>query len=484
MQRWTTELKVGLFVVLTVAILIFSWTYFTAGVRANEASYTLKMLVGSSDGLYVGSSVRIAGVEVGSVESIQIVGDQAEITLRIREQYGLAIDSEGELKSQGLLGDYYIRVYPGAADAELTDGGKLNTRSEPGDIDKITRNLDKISDDISAITGAIRLLVENKDNTQHLEATLANVDLLSEELKLIAEQNHGDVNAIIDSVRRLSESLEGYADDLATGADEEIDKLKDLTDDLDKAAEDLGSITGKIDRGEGTIGALINERETIDRLNDTVGDVQGVVRSFSRLRPEFYYIGRLYLGTQPKDTSTFFYGNPLAGSASNTVGVRLRAHEDFWYLFEINDYPQGVITQREVFDDSTGEVDSQYTRTASYRFSFQLEKRWGKFSFRLGLREGGGGVGATAWLARDKLQLSLDVFDFYFGSYPATQSQGIPNVRIGARFEPTRNFYLEAGVEQVILGAKHGFFTGYLGVGFHFADDDLRWVLSAVPTSF
>lgn len=481
MQRWTTELKVGLFVLVTLAILFASWTYFTAGVRADEKSYTLRMVTASSDGLYAGSAVRIAGVEVGSVEAINLMGDKAEIILRFREEYQLANDSEGELKASGLLGDYYIRVYPGAGDIMLADGDLLGTRSEPGDIDKITRNLDKISDDISAITGAIRLLVENRDNSDHIEATLANVDMLSQELKEIAKQNHGDINAIIDSVRRLSESLEGYADDLAGGADEEIDKLKVLTDDLDEAAKDLGSITGKIDRGEGTIGALINERETVDRLNSTIGDVQGVVRSFAKLRPEFYYVGRYYMGTQPTDTSQFFYGNPLAWSAANTVGIRLRAHEDFWYLFEINDYPQGVISQKEVLDESTGLHDTRYTRTADYRFSFQVEKRWGHFSFRLGLREGGGGVGATAWLAHNKLQFSADVFDFFFGSYPALESQGIPNVRLAARYEPGSNFFVEAGAEQIVLGAKYGFFTGYVGLGFHFGDDNLRWVMSSVP---
>jgi phospholipid/cholesterol/gamma-HCH transport system substrate-binding protein len=483
-QRWTTELKVGLFVLITLVLIIGSWMWSYDGVRADEESFTLRMSVASADGLYKGSPVRLAGVDVGSVESIGVAGDRAEVVIRIRAIYKLPADSEGELKAQGLLGDYYVRVYPGVADEYLDDGDLLKTRSDPGDIDQITRNLQKISDDISAITKVLREVVENRENTDHIEGTLANVDALTAELREIAEQNHGDIDAVIDSVRRLSESLEGYVDDIAADADDEFDKLKELTDNLNGAAEDLGSITGKIDRGEGTVGALINERETIDRLNDTVSDVQQVVRSFSGLRPEFYYVGRYYIGTQPRDTSTFYYGNPLAGSASNTVGIRLRAHEDFWYLFEINDYPQGVISEREVMRESTGTVEKRWTKDADYRFSFQLEKRWGKFSFRLGLREGGGGVGATAYAVKDKLQISLDVFDFYFGSYPAVQDSGIPNLRLGLRYEPVKNLFIEAGAEQIILGAKHGYFTGYLGVGFHFADDDLRWVLSSLPLNF
>jgi len=484
MKSWTTEFKVGLFVIVTLVAIVVGWAWSQDGVRPDEDSYTLKMTVGSADGLYAGSAVRIAGVDVGSVESITVAGDRALVGIRIRAAYKLPVDSEGELKAQGLLGDYYIRVYPGVADTVLPDGGLLKTRSEPGDIDTITRNAETISEDIAAITKILREMAENRENKDHIEATLANADALTEEIKLIAQQNRHDIAAIVDSVRRLAEALEGYVDDIGTGVDEEVEKLKVLTDHLDEAAQDLSSITGKIDRGEGTVGALINDRDTIDRLNETVDGVNSVVRSFAGLRPQFYYTGRFYMGTTPADTDTFYYGNPLAWSGSNTVGIRLRAHEDFWYLFEINDYPQGVIRQDEIYREDTDQLRVKWTRSAQYRFSFQLEKRWGKFSFRLGIREGGGGVGVTAYALRDRLTFQLDVFDFFFGSYPALQSRGIPNVRLGARFEPMRNFYIEAGAEQIILGAKHGFFTGYLGVGFTFTDDDLRWVLSSVPVGF
>jgi phospholipid/cholesterol/gamma-HCH transport system substrate-binding protein len=484
MQSWTTEFKVGLFVILTLIAIAVGWAWSQDGVRPDEESYTLRMSVGSADGLYAGSSVRIAGVDVGSVESITIAGDRAQVMLRIRAAYRLPVDSEGELKAQGLLGDYYVRVYPGVADELLPDQGLLGTRSEPGDIDTITRNLETISDDIAAITKVLRLMAENRDNKDHVEATLANADALTAELRMIAEQNRYDIAAIVDSVRRLSESLEGYVDDIGTGVDEEVEKLKDLTDHLDEAAVDLASITGKVDRGEGTVGALINDRDTIDRLNEAVDGVNTVVRSFSGLRPQFYYTGRFYMGNDPKDTDTFYYGNPLAWSASNTIGIRLRAHEDFWYLFEINDYPQGVISQEEIYREDTDQLRIKWKRSAAYRFSFQVEKRWGKFSFRLGLREGGGGVGVTAYALRDKFTVNLDVFDFFFGSYPALQDRGIPNVRLGARYEAMPNFYVEAGAEQIILGAKHGFFTGYLGVGFTFTDDDLRWVLQGLPLRF
>ncbi len=481
MTSWTNELKVGLFVLVAVGLMIFSFMWSFDGVRADEASYTVSMTVGSSDGLYVGSQVRLAGVEIGGVEAIDLVGDRARVTMRIRAAYPLPIDSEGQLKATGLLGDYYVRIFPGEAEEQLPDGGVISVRAEPGDIDTITRNAEDITDDIAAITEVLRELVEDRKNQAHVEASLANIDALTAELAEISKRNSDDIRAIVQSVRRLTESLEGYTDDIARGIDDELDALQDLTADLDRAAEDVASITGKIDAGEGTIGALVNDDALIDSVQRTVDDVGAGVRSFIGLRPEVYYTGRFYMGSQPRDLDKFYYGNPLAWSAANTIGLRLRAHEDFWYVFEINDHPQGVISQREVLREATGTVDSRWTRDARYRFTFMMEKRWGPASFRLGIKESGGGIGATFYALKDRLQVQVDVFDFFFGSYPAIDRRGVPNTRVTLRYEPVRNLYIDAGAEQIILGALEGYGTGFIGAGFTFTDDDIRWLLTSLP---
>ena len=229
----------------------------------------------------------------------------------------------------------------------------------------------------------MREFVENSDNVDHAEATLANVDALTLELRLMAEQNRHDINAIVDSVRRLTESLEDFTTETAEDVDVEMDKLHDATDELDKALEDVTSITGKIDRGEGTLGALVNDRETIDALNETIDNANAVIESFSGLHAEVYYLGRVYVGSQPQDPA-FFYGNPLAPNAngglgysgSNTLGVGLYPQEDFWWNFEVNDYPQGAIRAEERYYPDLGTAYTEWTRRLDYRFTFQMNKRW------------------------------------------------------------------------------------------------------------
>jgi hypothetical protein len=128
----------------------------------------------------------------------------------------------------------------------------------------------------------------------------------------------------------------------------------------------------------------------------------------------------------------------------------------------------------------------EWTRELNYRFTFQMAKRWKHWGFRLGIKEGGGGLGATYYAFDDRLAINADAFDFTFGSYPAITPYGgsLPNIRLATRWEPIDHLYFEAGAEQVLLGAQYGFATGYLGIGYHFTDDDIKLLMATLPLGF
>ncbi|MEQ1501530.1 MAG: MlaD family protein [Myxococcota bacterium] len=486
---WTTELKVGLFTVACLGLIGFGYVYFWDGLRTDEAAYHVTVRVPSADGLYAGTPVRIAGVDVGSIEDIAVDGNQAVLKLGIRAQYPVPVDTIAQLKSSGMLGDRYVGLDLGDAETAVGEGGRLELGEPPGNLDEITRQVEDVSGDVKAITAVLREMIEDEANQRHAEATLANVDALSAELRGIAEDNRAEIAAIVLAIGRLTDNLEGMSADAAVDVDEELARLKDATDKLDASLADVKSITGKIDDGQGTIGALVNDRQTIDAINDTIDNANQVVESFSGLHAEVYYLGRFYGGTQPND-DRFFYGNPIAPArdggefgyaGSNTLGMELHPQEDFWWVFEINDYPQGVIEAEEHFYPDQNVAWTEWTRKLNYRFTFQMAKRWWNLGFRLGVKESGGGIGMTGYLLRDRLQLNADVFDFTFGPYPVVADAGLPNVRLGARLEPMHHVWLETGTEQVLLGAKYGYFTGYVGAGFHFTDDDIKLLFATLP---
>ena len=481
-RELSTELKVGLFVLVCVAVIAFGWVWSYDGLRRSEGGYHVQMVVPSADGLYPGSLVKIAGVEVGAIDSVTVEGNEARLLMTIKSDYPVPTDTKASLKSSGMLGDRYVGLDLGTAETLVPDGGTLELAGEPYDIDAIAGQIEDVTVDVKAITAALRETLEDETNQENLEAALANVAALSAELRLMAEQNRKEVAAIVDNMNRLTTHLDEFSVEAAKDLDAQFDALAKATEKLDGTLENLESITGKIDDGQGTIGALVNDDATLASINETVDNANAAIETWSEIRGDAYYLGRVFVGSQPDDPA-FYYGNPVAPppgdgaigyAGSHNLGAALYLPSNFWGIFELNDYPQGVVRSEEQFDPDTGESVTVYTRSPKIRLTFMMAKRWWDVSFRLGLKESSGGVGVTGYLFRNHLTLSADVFDFKYGSYPAIDDSGLPNLRLAARLEPVPRLWLEAGMEQVLLGARYGYATGFVGAGFHISDRDVK----------
>lgn len=502
----STEFKVGLFVLVTVAALVGAYFFTRDGLFKGPGTYTLTLRAPRADGLNEGTAVKLAGVRVGSVGEIEVSGSEAEVELILEDQYQLPIDSTAALKATGLLGDYFVMVDLGDDEtATLSEGDRIRYGEEPGDIDNITRQVETISEDIRAITAVVREMVEDRKNRDAIESTLQNTEQLTAELALITAQNRRDIRAIVESTRRLTESLEGVVDEGGRDLDEEFDKIKLATDTLQTTLDNLDSITGKVDRGEGTVGALINDRETVDALNDTINNANEVIESFSGLQAEVYNWNRLYLGTNPTrgpdgsaltpDQAQLLFPpdgrnryNLISGHA---IGVHLKPQEDFWYTFELIAHPVGNITHDEfqIPGQDTGGDPLFYREwrvTQRFRYSFMINKRWHNWAFRLGVKENSGGAGFTYFAAHDRLQFDADVFDFTYGGYPAVNDPDLlgVNTRLVVRYEPVSGMFLEAGTENILPGIRYGYATGFIGAGLHFTDNDIKLLLATLPIGF
>lgn len=115
------EILTGLLVLLA-AISFFLFSIFKAELnpKLSEKNFVLKANFESAEGLRVGSEVFLAGVKVGSVQSIQLDRTlfSAVVTLSLFDDYKLPDDSEAAIISDGFFGDKQVK---------LTAGGSLDT---------------------------------------------------------------------------------------------------------------------------------------------------------------------------------------------------------------------------------------------------------------------------------------------------------------------------------------------------------------------
>ncbi len=117
-------------VVLLVAGYFLVFAYTSAQI-SEVKGYHVKANFLKVGGLRVGSDVRISGIKVGTVVDQRLDQDtfEASLTLSIRPDILLPVDTVASIATQGLMGDKYIRLEPGTLRERLKDGESLkNTR--------------------------------------------------------------------------------------------------------------------------------------------------------------------------------------------------------------------------------------------------------------------------------------------------------------------------------------------------------------------
>jgi phospholipid/cholesterol/gamma-HCH transport system substrate-binding protein len=125
MKRNVVESVLGA-IVLVVAAGFFVWAYARADV-GDPGGYTLVAKFDRIDGLDPGGPVRISGIRVGQIVSMELdpVSYRALVRLSVANEIELPADSSAQVVSASLLGGKYLAIVPGGDDLMLADGDEI-----------------------------------------------------------------------------------------------------------------------------------------------------------------------------------------------------------------------------------------------------------------------------------------------------------------------------------------------------------------------
>jgi phospholipid/cholesterol/gamma-HCH transport system substrate-binding protein len=124
MKNINTEFIIGLFMI--AGFLAFGYLSLQMGefsIFDLEKNYSLEAEFDNVSGLKVGASVEIAGVSVGKVARVSL-GEQglAKVVLLVNQDVGITGDAIASIRTQGLIGDKYIKIIQGADEEMLSEG--------------------------------------------------------------------------------------------------------------------------------------------------------------------------------------------------------------------------------------------------------------------------------------------------------------------------------------------------------------------------
>ena len=120
------EILVGFLIVIITLILLFFGTFNYFSEKTNKFNKYLAEF-SSSDGIMIGSDVRLAGVKIGSVSDLNLNYETYLATVEISVDKNIKIpeDTEANISSDGLLGEKYVSLNVGGSDVMLDSGERL-----------------------------------------------------------------------------------------------------------------------------------------------------------------------------------------------------------------------------------------------------------------------------------------------------------------------------------------------------------------------
>ena len=488
----TAAAKIGLFMLIGLIILgafIIKIEDIPIGERGERTTYNA--LFPSVAGVDEKAAVRIAGVRVGKVESVRLEGAEAVVEMSLEPDIALHEGASAAVSSLGMLGEKYIEVLPGNPGAPVLSEGATIPGVTPPTIDDVMRTATSIGEDVKEVTAALRQSIGGDQGADKIAEIVDNIRELTASLKELVRENQANVNATTDNFRQFSadlrEELPRVADKLAHLADQlgqvvgenredvqaSVENIRELTTRLQTTADNLNTITGKMARGEGTVGKLLNDETTVDNLNDTLDAIEGGVASLQNTigRMERYRLEMNIRGEALPELAD--------GEGRTAFGFDLWTTEDRFWRVEAVDTPFGVtdsetIRTTTIYPDGTEEtiVTERITTEDEIAFSAQVGFRvFDGTNVRLGLIESSGGIGVDQQLdvgGSKPLLLTFEAYDFN------NDLDRDPHLRFATRYHLTPRIFLSAGWDDPLESDRSSYL---LGGGITWTDEDVKYLL-------
>jgi phospholipid/cholesterol/gamma-HCH transport system substrate-binding protein len=137
MNKINIETGVGLFIIAGLICLAYLSVRLGDVNLTGTKDYVVKARFSNIGGLKEGSDVEIAGVKVGKVSSISLDNYQALVDMLILPTVKIQEDSIASIRTQGIIGDKYIKISPGGASEYVKPNGLLTETESSIDIESL-----------------------------------------------------------------------------------------------------------------------------------------------------------------------------------------------------------------------------------------------------------------------------------------------------------------------------------------------------------
>jgi phospholipid/cholesterol/gamma-HCH transport system substrate-binding protein len=284
-----------------IAVVLMLWMIPRIGSFGAREGKRYELTLDDTAGLTEDSPVRVAGVDVGKVERLEVEGGQAHVRLLLRPEVEIHADAIAAVRAKSLLGSKFLELQPGSPDAPLlAEGEAIGEQRSLFEIDEALNALEPILGGEDSIGAALEpVLARVEEGEGEVEDLIPNAEELGESItqardsiRSTREAVEGQRESIHDGLATANEVLEGRRldrgltslDRLTTTA---ANRLPGLFQDADRVLGRADSALAKVDEATREL-----TPERVRELDEALDEVVLATRDLRKNSEAFLGLGK------------------------------------------------------------------------------------------------------------------------------------------------------------------------------------------------
>ena len=291
-MKISNETKVGALTAIAITLMILGFNYLKGRSLFKTGNF-LYAKYPDAKGLMVSNPVYVNGYQVGTVYEIENIDQNLRnicVGIKLKDYYNIPENSVARIIKDP-LGTPSIEINLGDSKQYLSSGDSVDTQSSPGLLDAMSNKIGPVADQLKTTIETLDHVLKNintvfdPETKNNLQEVIGNINKTTESLvkssasiqSMLNEQN----GSVVQSMSHVNSITKNLADnnekvnqvlsnvEKATGQLSEAD-IKGSVAGLKSAVEDLNTLLTKVNKGDGSLGLLVNNKDLYNNLNHTV----------------------------------------------------------------------------------------------------------------------------------------------------------------------------------------------------------------------
>jgi len=287
-----TEIQVGATVIVALVILV-AGTAWLKDTMLSASKTVWRVEFPQTGGLSGSDEVLVNGIRKGQVRSMGLEGDHVVVELELADDVKLTHDSRVAIRNVGLMGERVIAVDLKTTGTPYAPGETIQGEYEQG-LGEVMGQLGGAIDAVGDLSRELKNVASMLGRDGRLERTIQNFDETSEALRLVVSENRVALKSTMDNFSEASQTAKRLTTDREDQLRQALDnfssaaeKMDHLSGRLDSLRSVIQGMTSRVERGEGTLGKLVNDEQLYAELNDSIQSFKALVEDI-KAHPKRY----------------------------------------------------------------------------------------------------------------------------------------------------------------------------------------------------